>query len=185
MPRTLSSFLEEKFKERQRENYRLTLTAFAKSLGIKRENLNGYMNPNIQREPRIAHCVQMAKGLGLPLVDFLAATGIISETDASASENIQAVTDEHVPKVVRSAMATDDWFKLSPSPDEIEMVSRAELKDAESVLQAIRDLPWRMVKRLFQKHSVPREVQEQCYRFCRAVVFDWEGRFNTEEETGH
>ena len=76
-------------------------------------------------------------------------------------------------------MATEEWVKLCPCPDEIEMVSAmateqgSELKDAESVIQAIRDLPIHKIKDLFQKHLAPRKVQEDCYRHCLILVKDW------------
>jgi hypothetical protein len=179
MPRKLSLFLEEKFKECRQENYKCTITSFGKTLGIGRENLNGYMNPKTSREPRISQCVLMAKGLRMPLIDFLVASGLVPESAASRATGLSIPLDK-LPVAVRSAMATEEWAELCPAPDEIERVSAMEPKDAESVLQAIRDLPWRKVKRLFMESAVPNDIQESCYRLCRAVVFDSEGRFTEE-----
>jgi hypothetical protein len=182
MPNRLAEFLEQKFKERRQDNYKLTITDFGKCLGIGRENLNGYMNQKTRREPRIPHCVTMAKGLGLSLVDFLTLAGMISETDALESKGIHALVNKDIPQAVRSAMATNEWAQLCPSPEEIEIVSRAELKDAEEVLHAIRDFSWRKMKALFLESHAPKTLQEECYRLCRAVVNDWKQSTQEKEK---
>lgn len=169
----LATYLTNEYQNRLHHNYRYSQKQFAKDLNIKRENLTGYMNPRKgDRQPRIDQCVNMAKGLGLTLIEFLVESGLatIDEADQVKKPGIP----EDLPEPVRIAMSTPHWKKLCICEDEIEtLCSFPDLTDPQRVIEAVNRLSWRVIKQLFLEHHAPLPVQDDCVRHCKLIVSDW------------